>query len=438
MDKSVWLNSINMPQFKELKGDRKTDILIIGGGLCGILCAYSLKEMGVDYILAEGSKISSGTTKNTTGKITSAHSLIYDKLLKSSGREYAELYLKANQDAISSYRELCKNIDCDFEDKISYTYSLKDRKKIENEVRAVNSLGYSAEFYDQTELPFKTEGAIGFPNQAQFNPLKFISEISRDLNIYENTFIRYLTPSYAVYDRGKIFAEKIIVATHFPFINRHGAYFAKLYQHRSYVSAFYNAQEIDGMYVDENKNGLSFRSQGDLLLIGGGGHRTGKNGGNWEEIKNFAKKYYPKAEVKFQWAAQDCMSLDSVPYIGQYSKNTQNIYVASGFNKWGMTSSMVAAKILCDMVTEKKNDYAEIFSPQRSVLKSQLFINGAESAVNLLTPTPRRCPHLGCALKWNKAEHSWDCPCHGSRFDGEGKLIDNPAMGDLNKKSTAE
>ena len=175
---------------------------------------------------------------------------------------------------------------------------------------------------------------------------------------------------------------------------------------------------------------MSFRKYGDYLLVGGGGHRTGKQGGCWQEIEAFMQKNYPRAKACYRWAAQVCMSLDGIPYIGRYSKSTPDLYVASGFNKWGITSSMVAAEILCDMVMERKNDFADVFSPRRSIIKPQLFVNGIETTVNLLTPTVKRCPHLGCALKWNKAEHSWDCPCHGSRFDAEGKLIDNPSTGD--------
>ncbi|MGN0150724.1 MAG: FAD-dependent oxidoreductase [Clostridia bacterium] len=228
-------------------------------------------------------------------------------------------------------------------------------------------------------------------------------------------------------------ADKIIVTTHFPFINKHGSYFLKLYQHRSYEAAFENAPDLDGMYVDEYEKGMSFRNYNKLLLIGGGGHRTGKNGGGWKELYSFAEKYYPAAEVKYSWATQDCMSLGGVPYIGRYSAKTPDLYVASGFNKWGITSSMAAAMILTDMVTGKKNEFAEVFSPQRSILKPQLLINGFEATVNLLTPTTRRCPHLGCALKWNKTEHTWDCPCHGSRFEKNGRLIDNPATGNAAK-----
>lgn len=434
MQKSVWSDNTKLPEFEKLKGDKRTDVLIIGGGLCGLLCAYFLKHSGVNYILVEGNKILSGITKNTTAKITSQHGLIYDKLIHTLGKEKAQLYLAANENALKEYKALCQSIDCDFETKSAYTYSLTDSLKIEKEVFAVNSLGFPAGFRDKLPLPFKVCGAVCFPNQAQFNPLKFAAEIAKDLNIYENTFIRDITPDTAVSDGGKIKAEKIIVATHFPFINKHGSYFLKLYQHRSYVAAFENADNPDGMFVDEAADGMSFRTYEKLLFIGGGGHRTGKQGGGWTELTDFAKKYYPNAKLKYQWATQDCKSLDSVPYIGKYSKRTPDLYVATGFNKWGITSSMAAAKILCDMVQGKRNDFAEVFSPQRSIIKPQLFVNGFEATVNLLTPTVKRCPHLGCALKWNRAEHTWDCPCHGSRFEEDGRLIDNPAIGDANIK----
>ena len=128
------------------------------------------------------------------------------------------------------------------------------------------------------------------------------------------------------------------------------------------------------------------------------------------------------------------MTLDEIPYIGQYSKRTPDTFVATGFNKWGMTNAMVASKILCDLVQGKENRFAEAFSPSRSILRPQLAINALESTIGLLTPTTPRCPHLGCALKYNSAEHTWDCPCHGSRFDEYGNLIDNPATDDHSQK----
>jgi len=435
MKKSVWADDISLPSFPTLKEEKSTDVLIIGGGLSGLLCAYLLQKAGIHYILVEGNTIASGITKNTTAKITSQHGLIYANLLKALGKEKAQMYLQSNENALHVYEEMAKEIPCDFEKKSAYTYSRVSKKQIEEEIQAVNTLGFPATFSETPTLPFPTEGAICFPAQAQFHPLKFITEIAKGLNIYEHTFIRDISPHTASSDTTKIRAEKIIVTTHFPFINTHGSYFLKLYQHRSYVAAYEQAPNVDGMYVDENDKGMSFRNHNGLLLIGGGGHRTGKSGTAWSEIEAVCKKNYPKAKLKYMWATQDCMSLDHIPYIGKYSANTPNLYVATGFNKWGFTSSMVAARMLCDMVQDKRNEYEELFSPQRSVLKPQFFVNGLEAAVNLFTPTTKRCPHLGCALKWNRAEHTWDCPCHGSRFEMHGRLIDNPATGDAESVS---
>lgn len=434
--KSLWEKLSKKPIFNQLKGDTKTDVLIIGGGITGVLCAYMLENAGISYILVEASEIGSGTTKNTTAKITSQHGLIYNKLERKFNIEYAKKYLQINEKALDKFRELCKNIDCDFEEKDSFVYSLNNRKKIEDELTALEKIGFKAEFSDKLPLPFSVDGAVKFPKQAQFNPLKFIYEISKNLNIYEHTPVRELIGTTAVTDFGKICAEKIIVATHFPFLNKHGSYFIKMYQHRSYVIALENAQNVNGMYVDENQTGLSFRNFGNLLLLGGGSHRTGKKGGNWQELRNFANKYYPKANEKYHWAAQDCMTLDDSAYIGSYSSKTNGLYVATGFNKWGMTSSMVSAMILCDMVQEKENEFTDIFSPSRTILRPQLFKNIFETTSNMLIPTTKRCSHLGCALKWNPYEHTWDCSCHGSRFTENGKLIDNPATKDLNLKET--
>ena len=431
---SVWSDTSELPHFESLKKNIKTDVLVIGGGLAGVLCAYMLAENGIDYVLVEANKICGGITRNTTAKITSQHGLIYNKLIREFGVERAQMYFRANEAAIEKYRILCKNIDCDFENKDSFVYSMNNAKKIEEELTALNKIGFSAEFSDKLPIPLATAGAVKFKNQAQFNPLKFISSIARNLNIYENTRIRQLTKHTAITDRCKITAKKIIVATHFPFINKHGSYFLKMYQHRSYVIALDGAAQINGMYVDESENGMSFRNYKNLLLIGGGGHRTGKQGGDWQELKSFAQIYYTGAEEKYRWATQDCMTLDRVPYIGQYSKNTPDFYVATGFNKWGMTSSMVSAMILADMVIGKKNPYAAVFSPSRTILRPQLAVNAFEAVTNIMTISQKRCPHLGCSLNWNPQEHSWDCPCHGSRFTEDGRLIDNPATGNLKIK----
>lgn len=430
---SLWEEMTKPEHFPGLNKNISTDVLIIGGGMCGLLCAYQLHQAGIDYALVEADRICGGVTKNTTAKITSQHGLIYQKLVKLVGPEKAKQYFQANDAALKQYALLCRKIDCDFEFKDSYVYSLDHRKKIQREIEAMKILGISGEFCESLPLPFPVAGAVKMKDQAQFNPLKFAYSLSRGLNIYEHTQVLELIGTKAVTTSGTIQAKNVIVTTHFPFLNKHGAYFLKLYQHRSYVLALQNAPQLDGMYVDEAQKGMSFRNYNDILLVGGGDHRTGKKGGSWPELRAFVKQYYPQATECGHWATQDCMSLDGMPYIGLYSANTQGLYVATGFQKWGMTSSMVAALLLSDLVQGKENPYSALFSPSRSMLHPQLGINAAEAILNFLTPTTKRCPHLGCALKWNPNEHTWDCPCHGSRFTKEGELIENPAMGDLKK-----
>lgn len=428
---SVWSDSVKLPSFTRLENDIKTDILIIGGGITGILCALFLHNAGADYVLAEGETICSGITKNTTAKITSQHGLIYDKLIRKFGTEKAKMYLNANEEAVEEYRRLCKSIDCDFEIKDNAVYSLNDKSKIQKELSALKALDFNAGYSAETPLPFKSAGAVIFKNQAQFNPLKFLASISEKLNILEHTQIRKISGNMALTDSCKITAKKIIVASHFPFMNRHGSYYLKMYQHRSYVIAYSGAADIGGMYVDETTDGMSFRNYKNLLLIGGGGHRTGKNGGSYTEIENFAKLHYPEAREEYRWATQDCMTLDGAPYIGNYSALTPDIYVATGFNKWGMTSSMLSAMILSDILQGKKNKYADVFSPSRTIIRPQTAVNFAHAVSGLVSFSKKRCPHMGCALKYNKAEHTWDCSCHGSRFTENGELIDNPSVKNL-------
>lgn len=393
--------------------------------------AYQLHQAGVPYVLAEADTICSGVTKNTTAKLTIQHGLIYHKLIARFGVERIRGYLESQEEALGRYRTLCRHLDCDYEEQDSYVYARDNLRNIERELDALHRLGFPGEFASQLPLPFPVTGSVKFPRQAQFHPLKFAAAISQGLHIYEHTMVKELIGRTAITNHGRIHAKHIVVTTHFPFINRHGSYFIKLYQHRSYVLALEHAPDLHGMYVDQTQTGLSFRNYGGMLLVGGGGHRTGKQGGNWRELRQFVKKSYPDATERYHWAAQDCMSLDNLPYIGPYWSNTSDVYVATGFNKWGMTNSMVAATLLCDLVQDKQNPYAEVFSPVRSIFRPQLAVNALESTINLLTPSTRHCPHLGCALKWNAAEHTWDCPCHGSRFTRDGKLIDNPATKDL-------
>ncbi len=427
---SIWSENSKIPKFDALDGDISVDMLIVGGGLSGVLCAKSLHDAGVNYALIEADRICGGVTKNTTAKITIQHGLLCYELIKKFGVEKARLYFEAQNDALVKYRDMCCDIDCDFENQPSFVYSTNNLRVIEDETRAFEKIGIKAYFEKNIDLPVETVGAVRIDNQAQFDPLKFVSHICRGLNIFERTKALEFSPDGVFTNRGKIKAKKIIMATHFPIINKHGLYFVKMYQHRSYVLTLSGADKVGGMYVDADKKGLSFRDYGEYLLLGGGSHRTGKQGGGYNELEDFVKKHYPNAKITHRWATQDCMTLDGVPYIGQYSLGADNLYVATGFNKWGMTNAMLSAMMLTDMVLERENKYAEVFSPSRSMLRTQLLCNLGESLLGWVTPTAPRCPHLGCVLKYNRAEHTWDCPCHGSRFTQDGQLIDNPATDD--------
>lgn len=434
MTDSIWTAGVELPEFPSLNQDIKTDVLIVGGGLAGILCAHMLAQSGVDYALIEADRICRGVSRNTTAKITSQHALIYAKLTREFGTETARKYWEANEAALKQYQKLSEAFPCDFEIKDAYVYTTGQIRKLEDELAALHEIQAPAEYADKLPLPFPVKGAIRFANQAQFHPLKFISGIAKGLKIYEHTAAQAFEDTTVITAHGKISAAKVIIATHFPIINKHGSFFLKQYQHRSYVVALKNGPNVDGMYIDEAKDGLSFRNQDGFLLLGGGSHRTGKKGGSWNELETFASAHYPNAKIQYRWATQDCMTLDGIPYIGQYSRSTPDLYVATGFNKWGITSSMVAAMLLNNLVQGKNDPYEDVFSPSRTILRPQLLANGFHAVANLLTPTRPRCPHMGCALKWNRQERSWDCPCHGSRFTTDGKLLDNPATGDLKRK----
>lgn len=475
--KSVWSESCKFRKRDALNKDIKTDVLVIGAGIAGVLTAYMLKQKGREVVVIDAAEIASGNTKNTTAKITSQHDLIYSKLIAEFGEEKARQYAKANELAIKKYKEIIedKRIECDFEEKPAYVYSLNEIDVLKEEVEAAKNLGIDAEFVDEANLPFKINGAVKFNNQAQFNPLKFLKGISNELIIYENTRALEIKENLVVTSGGNITANNIVVATHYPIMNALGYYFMKMHQERSYVLALENTSEIDGMYIDINKEGYSFRTYNNLLLLGGISHRTGENeeGGSYDKLRKVAKELYTKAKEKYYWSAQDCMTIDGIPYIGRYSSETPNIYVATGFNKWGMTSSMVSAMIISDMILEKENDFSEIFSPRRFDLS--LSINNIandliETAKNFIAQkvyipsseiehiknghggiieyngekvgvyknkegkeffVSTKCTHLGCQLSWNADELTWDCPCHGSRFDYKGRLIGSPATKDL-------
>lgn len=413
-----------------LEQDAKTDVLIVGAGIAGILCAFWLKQAGVDCMLVEQREPLSGVTKNTTAKITVQHALIYDKILKMYGLEKAQLYYQAHAKALQAYQKLAETIPCDFEEKTAWVYHTQENEKWEQEIRAYEKIGIPYLLEENPPLPLKTQGALGIAHQAQFHPLKFLHAVLDGLEgsvpIYQNTPVLEISERMAKTPNGTITANHIILATHYPMVNVPGLYFMKLYQHRSYVAALKGAPQLPGMYIDESETGFSFRNYKDLLFLGGGGHRTGKESGGYHAVYTLAEQAYPQSPIVAAWAAQDCMSLDGIPYIGVHSRKKPYLYVASGFQKWGMTGAMTAAMVLRDCIVNGTSEYESVFSPQRSMCHPQLLVNLGVAVSDFVVPG-KRCSHLGCRLKWNPQEHTWDCPCHGSRFHKDGSVIENPA-----------
>lgn len=429
---SIWENGAALPRFERLNGDIRTKTLIIGAGAAGLNLAYLLHTAGEDCTVIDSGEPCGGVTRLTTAKITAQHGLIYEKLIKTYGVDTARKYYGANTAAVEEYARICSGIDCDFERRDSFVYSQRDDEKIAAEAQAIAQCGGEPVTVDRLDIPLPITSAVGIPNGAQFHPLKYFCGIAKELRLFGYARALEIRDGRVWCDGGSITADNIVVATHFPFINKFGGYFLKMYQQRSYVLALGGipADRLpQGMYIDEKTGGLSFRRWGDMLLLGGGSARTGCTGDALERLRAEALRLYPEAKIAAAWAAQDCMTLDGMPYVGQYSRRLPHVYVATGFNKWGMTSSMAAAMILRDALLGKPNEYAAVFSPARSMLHPQLAKNLASTFGNFCRIAPR-CPHLGCALKYNKYEHSWDCPCHGSRFDERGGLLDGPAQGD--------
>lgn len=416
------------------------DVIVVGAGMAGLLSAYYLKEQGKNVLVLEAKEIASGQTGRTTAKITGQHGLKYSRLLKEVGEKKARLYAQANEAAIREYESLIQSrqIACQFERVPSYLYTNTPENValLREEVKAASHLGINAFFTEETELPFPVKGAVCFPDQAQFDAVEFIKYISAELNIVEHTQVIKIRGQKVITKDRAYVAEKIIVATHYPMVNVPGFYFIRQHQERSYVLALSGCEKIKGMYYGIDKDGHSFRQAGGHLLLGGSSGRTGEItcGKAYDSLVQAAGEYFQDYKEEARWAAQDCMPHDGIPFIGKYSVFTPNLYVITGFQKWGMTTSMIAAMILRDEICGVANPYAELFCPQRINLRASYknFLHDVGMSAKgltkgLLHKNGPRCSHMGCELVWNPEEKSWDCPCHGSRFTEDGEVLDNPA-----------
>ena len=477
---SIWEMDTALSPRDALKQDLTCDVCVVGGGIAGVLTAHALQEAGLHVVLLEANRLLSGQTRHTTAKITAQHGLCYKRLIDTLGEERARAYAAANQRAVDAYRKLVqeRHIDCGFEERDAYLYTQQDPLPLKEEADACRALGLDVSFTRETTLPFEVAGAACMRGQAQFHPLAFLKEIASRLTVYERSRASKIEEGCVYTDGGEVRARHVVLCTHFPFLNTPGYYFMRMHQERSYVLALENAPLPDGMFYGTDADGLSFRTSGPYLLLGGENHRTGENtsGGRYERLRQAAKRLYPHAREAAHWSAQDCMTLDGLPYAGRFSSATPDLYVATGFGKWGMTNAMASALLLRDLITGRECPYADAYSPQRFTPSAsakllmeqtaQSFKGLARTAFNppkaeldalpaghggiidcgdeklgaykdeqgevfLVSPV---CPHLGCQLEWNADERTWDCPCHGSRFDHLGHLLDDPAQRGLETK----
>lgn len=494
---SYWIESypVISNEHNSLDKNIETDICIVGGGITGITCAYYLSKQGFKVVVLDKGKIAEHTTGHTTAKITSQHGLFYKYLIDSFSEEFAKEYLEANEQAISNIKSIIdeENIDCEFEiqDAYVYTKSKDEVQKIKDEVTAVNSLGLNAEFVTNISLPIKNVlGAIKFPNQAQFHPRKYISGLYKSIlknngQIFENSKVYDIEKTgdfYTTYTSNyKVSSKYVILASHYPIINAPGFYFLKMYQETSHIIGVETNQPLfDGMYINSESPTLSFRTVDyngkRLLLVGGFEHKTGSKidlSNAYSFLEKAAKEVCSDAKVLYRWNTEDCVSLDKLPYIGEFSNIMPNMYVATGFKKWGMTTSNIAANIITDKILGKENSYEDIFLSTRfhpiknieelgglvkevaysltinklnipdktlNSLKndegSLIEIDGKKVGIykdidgNVFAVKPV-CSHLGCELAWNNLDKTWDCPCHGSRFTFKGESLYDPSIKNL-------
>jgi glycine/D-amino acid oxidase-like deaminating enzyme/nitrite reductase/ring-hydroxylating ferredoxin subunit len=498
---SLWLDTTPETDFDPLDGDVRVDTAVVGGGIAGITTATHLQEEGQSVAVLEADRVVEAVTGHTTAKVTSQHGLIYDHLVSDVGVDAARAYAEANEAAVEEIaaRVDDRGIDCDFKRESAYTYvtSQNGRRSVRDEVSAARRAGIAAEFVEGSEipLPYDVECAVRFDGQAQFHPRKYLLDLVEDVpgdgsHVFEETRVTDVDggdPCTVESERGTVYADSVVVATHFPVFD-HGFYFARQFPKRSYVvAARLNESPPEGMHYRDEETYFSVRTQpaddGEFVFIGGQNHKTGQGGSTEKRYRALAREARERFDVQsfeYRWSTQDYRTADRIPYIGQLGPSTDELYVATGFGGWGMTGSTVAAMILSDLITGEPNPWADVFDPSRVDVRSQgreLVRENVDVArefvgdwatkpltsVVSLSPgdaTVTReggsvvgtyrdedgeahkvsavCPHMGCLLEWNDGERSWDCPCHGSRFTYDGKVMEGPANTDLSRPEESE
>jgi len=427
--------------------------------------------------------VGSGTTGNSTGKITAQHRLIYERLIREFGEAAAAEYAAENSAAVAEYEAIIKKegIGCDLKRCSAYLYTRQDMAPLRAEVEAARRLGINAALADVTKLPFPVKGALCFFDQARFDPLAFTRGLAAAAEklgtvIYEKSRVTAAEGMSLRTDSGTVQAKHIAFLCHYPFVNTPGYYFLRMSQNRSFVLALSGVPPLSGVYLDAEEGGLSLRSarfgEEDVMLFSGYDIRSGKNhaGGKYGELLAAARRFWPECTLLAQWSAEDCRTADEVPYIGRYSAETPNWYVATGFNKWGFTNAMAASKRLAALILGEGAAEKTVFDPGRFKLLPSMKNLAADAgntvkglmkeAFSLPEDTlltlqrgeaatvehegekyavyreengkvhiiSARCPHLGCRLEWNADDRTWECPCHGSVFSVDGEILSGPAV----------
>ncbi|MFD1413810.1 FAD-dependent oxidoreductase [Oceanobacillus jeddahense] len=498
---SIWQADTAFQDFPKLQESKKTEVCIVGAGLTGITAAYLLSKQGMKVILLEADHVLSGVTGHTSAKITAQHGLIYSELIETIGKEKARKYYQAMQETMEFIKnEITENhIDCNFEeqDAFLYTDDASYLSQLEKEFEAYKSLNIPGELSSEMPLQIPSKQALKMPRQAQFHPLKYLQfmldeAIKNGTEVYEQTVAMKLEynrqKAVITKDDHRVSCDYLIAATHFPYIDHQGLYFAKMYADQSYVvSGKWSGEYPGGMYINVENPTRSIRTatlnnKDVYLLVGGENHRSGENMDEklcYDNLKVFAKEQFELTDISYQWSAQDFTTLDKMPYIGPITDDDPSIFVATGYRKWGMTNGTLAAKIISDTILEKEeNPYKDLFSPARFASKpmlKNLFNFNMEVATELLKgklsfPSSKEieeleldeaaittikgarvglykdkeenvyaldttCTHLGCEVNWNSADKTWDCPCHGSRYHYNGDVMAGPAKEPLRKVS---
>ncbi|WP_017725884.1 FAD-dependent oxidoreductase [Halalkalibacterium ligniniphilum] len=495
-----WRESTTLPTFKPLKENMNVDVTVVGGGITGITTAYLLQKAGKQVALLEADVLLNGTTGHTTAKITAQHDLIYNELLSHFGYEKTKLYYEATSDAIHFIRKTVEDlqIDCDLTTENAYIYTNTNRyiSKFEQELKAYEKLGIEGELVDSIPLKLPIRAAIMMKEQAQFHPLAYLKQLVQNFidaggRVFEQTvavdLLEEQQRNVITREGYRITCDHVVESSHFPFFDR-GFYFSKMYADRSYILGVKTNDDYPGgMYLSAEDPKRSVRHstyKGErLLIIGGEKHKTGQGMDtmlHYEALERFSYDHFTVTGIPYRWSAQDLTTLDKLPYIGQASKNQPNVFVATGFRKWGMTNGTVAAHLMADLILERQNPYKELFKPNRFTadpsIKSFLSynidvakhlldgkldstekgpeelerdegdivrVNGKraggyrdkDGTIHLVNTT---CTHLGCEVEWNRGDRTWDCPCHGSRFSYEGNVVEGPAKKPLEKLNTEE